>query len=327
MKDRRFGRQTPGPQPQAFTQRPANGVTAGYAGNPLAERKTFAERTPLHPNCRIILECAPAEIELRVIDLVAPIGKGQRGLIVAPPRTGKTVLLQKLARTIVRHHAECHLIVLLIDERPEEVTEMRRHVVGPSAEVVTSTFDKPPSSHIRVAEAVLERAKRMVEVGQDVVILLDSITRLARAYNAEALDRGRTLSGGVTAGALEKPKRFFGAARNFEEGGSLTILATALIDTGSRMDEVIFEDFKGTGNMELHLDRRLADRRIWPAIDIAASGTRRQELLLKPEELRAIDVVRRVLNDMHPVQAMERLTVRLKKSCSNAEFLGNLQAA
>jgi transcription termination factor Rho len=287
----------------------------------VAARILFEDRTPLHPNRRLILEREPEEMEVRVIDLVTPIGKGQRGLIVAPPRTGKTVLLQKLARSILRNHPECYVIVLLIDERPEEVTEMRRNVVGPSAEVISSTFDKPASAHVHVAQVVLEKAKRRVEFGQDVVILLDSITRLARAYNAEVPGNGKTLSGGLSAGALEKPKRFFGAARSFEEGGSLTILATALVDTGSRMDEVIFEEFKGTGNMELHLERRLVDKRVWPAVDINASGTRREELLLDPEELRRVWLLRKVLSDMHPVEAMELLTARLKKARSNAEFL------
>jgi transcription termination factor Rho len=293
----------------------------------LRERVLFADRTPLHPNRRLTLGRESEEIDLRVIDLVAPIGKGQRGLIVAPPRTGKTVLLQKLVRSILRNHPECYVLVLLIDERPEEVTEMRRGVSGPSAEVVSSTFDRPASEHIRVAEIVLEKAKRLVELGRDVVILLDSITRLARAYNAETPDNGKTLSGGVTAGALQKPKAFFGAARNFEEGGSLTILATALIDTGSRMDEVIFEEFKGTGNMELHLDRRLAERRVWPAVDINRSGTRREELLLPAEELRRVWLVRKALSGRNPVDAMELLTSRLKKSRTNAEFLlGMLRA-
>jgi transcription termination factor Rho len=284
----------------------------------------FAERTPLHPDRRIVLEREPGELGLRVIDLVAPVGKGQRGLIVAPPRTGKTVLLRQIGQSLLSNHPECHVIVLLIDERPEEVTEMRSALKGPSVEVIGSTFDRPASEHVRVAEGVLERAKRLVEGGRDVVILLDSITRLARAYNAEAPDKGKTLSGGLTAGALAEPKAFFGAARNTEEGGSLTVLATALIDTGSRMDEVIFEEFKGTGNMELHLDRRLADRRVWPAIDINRSGTRREELLLDPEELRRVWLLRKVLGDRNPVEAMEALTGRLAKSRSNADFLAGL---
>ncbi len=291
----------------------------------VADRLLFEDRTPLHPNRRLTLERGPEELELRVIDLITPLGKGQRGLIVAPPRTGKTVLLQKLARAILGNHPECHVLLLLIDERPEEVTEMRQHLAGTSAEIISSTFDRPATEHLRVAEFALEKAKRMVEFGRDVVILLDSITRLARAYNAEVPDSGKTLSGGLTAGALEKPKRFFGAARNFEEGGSLTILATALIDTGSRMDEVIFEEFKGTGNMELHLDRRLADRRVWPAIDIDASGTRREELLLEAEELRRVWLLRKGLSGMKPVEAMELLIGRLKQSRSNADFLAGLQ--
>ena len=290
----------------------------------VAQRVVFQDLTPLHPEGRIILESGPEDLNLRVIDLVTPIGKGQRGLIVAPPRTGKTVLLQKMARSVLRNHPECYLFVLLVDERPEEVTEMRRVVTGPKAEVVSSTFDEPAHEHIHVAEVVLEKARRLVECGQDVVILLDSITRLARAYNTEAPANSKTLSGGITAGALEKPKNFFGSARNIEEGGSLTILATALVDTGSKADEVIFEEFKGTGNMELHLDRRLVDKRVWPAIDVNSSGTRREELLLDPEELRRVWLLRKVLSDMNPVEAMELLTTRLRKTKSNAEFLLNM---
>jgi transcription termination factor Rho len=284
-------------------------------------RVAFEDLTPLHPDRRLKLEAGGDDLNLRVVDLVTPVGKGQRGLIVSPPRAGKTVLLQKIARSLLRNHPECYVIVLLIDERPEEVTEMRRTVAGPSAEVVSSTFDAPAREHIHVTEIVLEKAKRLVESGRDVVLLLDSLTRLARAYNTEAPDHGKTLTGGVVAGALQKPKRFFGAARNIEEGGSLTILATALIDTGSRMDEVIFEEFKGTGNMELHLDRRLVDKRVWPAIDVNRSGTRKEELLVTPEELRSLHILRRVLSDMHPVEAMELLTARLRKTRSNAEFL------
>ncbi len=292
-----------------------------------AAQVLFEDLTPLHPSKRLILETDPGELNTRVVDLVTPIGKGQRGLIVSPPRAGKTVLLQKIARSILHNHPECYVIVLLIDERPEEVTEMRRSVVGPSAEVVSSTFDEPAHEHVQVSEIVIEKAKRLVEFGRDVVILLDSITRLARAYNTETPASGKTLSGGIVAGALQMPKRFFGAARSLEEGGSLTILATALVDTGSRMDEVIFEEFKGTGNMELHLDRRLVDKRVCPAIDINASGTRREELLLDPEELRRIWLLRKVLSDMHPVEAMELLTARLKKTRSNAEFLLGMQLA
>ena len=281
----------------------------------------FEDLTPLHPNRRLVLETSGEELPMRVVDLVTPIGQGQRGLIVSPPRAGKTVLLQKIALAIRQNHPECYLIVLLIDERPEEVTDMVRTVSGPTAEVVASTFDEPSSEHIHVSEIALEKAKRMVEGGRDVVILLDSITRMARAHNTEAPSGGKLLSGGLDSNAMQKPKRFFGAARSVEEGGSLTILATALIDTGSRMDEVIFEEFKGTGNMELHLDRRLVDKRVWPAIDINRSGTRKEELLLHPEELERVRTLRRVLADMHPVEAMELLTTRLKKSKSNAEFL------
>src|SRR5579884_1722164 len=287
----------------------------------LTQKVVFDDLTPLHPNKRLSLETESNEINMRVMDLVTPIGKGQRGLIVAPPRTGKTILLQKLATAILKNHPECYVIVLLIDERPEEVTEMERTVKGQYVEVVSSTFDEPASRHVQVSEMVIEKAKRMVEYGQDVVILLDSITRLARAYNTEVPHSGKILSGGVDANALHKPKRFFGAARNIEEGGSLTILATALIDTGSRMDEVIFEEFKGTGNMELHLDRRLVDKRVWPAIDVNRSGTRKEDLLMDPEELRRMYILRKVLSDMNPVEAMELLTNRMSRTKGNAEFL------
>jgi transcription termination factor Rho len=288
----------------------------------LADKVNFDDLTPLYPEERLVMESDHEGIEMRIMDLVTPIGKGQRGLIVAPPRTGKTILLQKIANSISRNNPEVDLIVLLIDERPEEVTDMERSVKG---EVISSTFDEPASRHVQVAEMVIEKAKRMVEYGRDVVILLDSITRLARAYNNEVPHSGRILTGGVDASALQKPKRFFGAARNIEEGGSLTILATALIDTGSRMDEVIFEEFKGTGNMELHLDRRLADKRVWPALDITRSGTRKEELLLDPEEQRRIWVLRKVLHDMNPVEAMELLKSKLKQLRSNAEFLMSMQ--
>jgi transcription termination factor Rho len=281
----------------------------------------FEDLTPLHPNRRLLLETDAEEISSRVIDLVTPIGKGQRALIVSPPRAGKTVLLQKMALAIRKNHPECYIIVLLIDERPEEVTDMLRSVSGPTAEVVASTFDEPPSEHLHVSEIALEKAKRMVEYGRDVVILLDSITRLARAHNTEAPSGGKLLSGGLDSNAMQKPKRFFGAARSTEEGGSLTILATALIDTGSRMDEVIFEEFKGTGNMELHLDRRLVDKRIWPAIDINRSGTRKEELLMHPDEVERVRALRRVLADMHPTEAMELLVGRLRKTKANLEFL------
>ena len=284
----------------------------------LNEMTVFDDLTPLHPDERIMLEVKKDEIEMRIMDLVTPIGKGQRGLIVAPPRTGKTVLIQEIANSITKNHPEVNLIILLIDERPEEVTEMARAV---QAEVIGSTFDEPASRHVQVAEMVVEKAKRMVEYKKDVVILLDSITRLARAYNTEVPHSGKILSGGVDASALQKPKRFFGAARNIEEGGSLTIIATALVDTGSRMDEVIFEEFKGTGNMELHLDRRLADKRLFPSIDINRSGTRKEELLLDAEELKRVWVLRRVLNEMSPTEVLELLSSRLSKTQTNAEFL------
>ncbi len=288
------------------------------------DRVPFEELTPLYPQKRLVMEVTPEDLTGRVIDLVTPIGMGQRGLIVAPPRTGKTVILQKIANAISHNHPEVVLIVLLIDERPEEVTDMERTVKG---EVISSTFDEPAARHVQVAEMVIEKAKRLVEGGKDVVILLDSITRLGRAYNNEVPHSGRILSGGVDAAALQHPKRFFGAARAIEEGGSLTIIATALIDTGSRMDEVIFEEFKGTGNMELHLDRRLADRRIWPAIDITRSGTRKEELLLHPEEMKRVWLLRKVLSEMNQVEAMELLKSKLKKFKTNAEFLMTLSPA
>jgi len=284
----------------------------------LAETITFEDLTPFHPEKRIFLETTTEEINMRVVNLVTPIGFGQRMLIVAPPRTGKTVLLQKIANAVSANHPEAYVIILLIDERPEEVTEMRR---ATQAEVISSTFDEPASRHIQIAEMVIEKAKRMVEFGRDVVILLDSITRLGRAYNAEMPHSGRIMTGGIDANALQKPKRFFGAARKMEEGGSLTIIGTALIDTGSKMDEVIFEEFKGTGNSELHLDRRLVDRRVWPAIDISRSGTRKEELLLDPQELKLVYRLRKVLAEMNPVEAMELLISRLGKFKTNAEFL------
>jgi transcription termination factor Rho len=255
---------------------------------------------------------------------LTPIGKGQRGLIVAPPRTGKTVLLQKIANALLHNHPECRLFILLLDERPEEVTDMRTRVHGTAAEVVSSTFDRESAEHCRVAEAVLKRAQALVEAGTDVVLLMDSLTRLARACNGLAPAGAKILTGGIAAGALDWPKRFFGTARQFEEGGSLTILATALIDTGSRMDDVIFEEFKGTGNWELHLDRRLAERRVWPALDIARSGTRREELLVPAEDLRRLRLLRKVLSDSRPGEAMQMLTNRLKRTLSNAEFLRSL---
>jgi len=284
----------------------------------LQHRNHFEELTPVYPMERIQLETSPEQIAMRLVNLVSPLGKGQRGLIVAPPKAGKTTLLKMVANSITANHPEIHLIVLLIDERPEEVTDMKRSVKG---EVVSSTFDMPADNHVRVAEMVLERAKRMGENGQDVVILLDSLTRLARAYNLVEPSSGRTLSGGVDPGALHKPKRFFGAARKIEEGGSLTIMATALVETGGRMDEVIFEEFKGTGNMELHLDRKLADRRIFPAIDIMRSGTRKEELLLSPQELETMWVLRKLLSSLGPAETMELLLDRLSHTKTNLELM------
>jgi transcription termination factor Rho len=283
----------------------------------------FKNLTPYFPTERLMLEDEPSELSTRVVDLVTPIGKGQRGLIVAPPRTGKTVLLQKIAHSITKNNPEVVLIVLLIDERPEEVTDMNHNVDG---EVVSSTFDEPPERHVQVAEMVIEKAKRLVEFGKDVVILLDSITRLARAYNTLQPHSGKILTGGVDANALHKPKRFFGAARNIENiPGSLTIIATALVDTGSRMDDVIFEEFKGTGNMELHLDRKLVDKRVYPAINIEKSGTRKEELLLHPDELHKVWSLRKVMNGVPAVEAMELLIGKMKKVNTNIEFLMNLQ--
>ncbi|NOY82700.1 MAG: transcription termination factor Rho [Kiritimatiellaeota bacterium] len=286
------------------------------------ERIPFENLTPLFPNQRLIMERETDEITMRVVDLVSPVGRGQRGLIVAAPRTGKTVILQKMANSITNNNDDILLIVLLIDERPEEVTDMKRSVDG---EVIHSCFDEPPERHVQVAEMAIERARRLVEHGRHVVILLDSITRLARAYNTIEPHSGRILSGGVDANALHKPKRFFGSARNIEEGGSLTIIATALVETGSRMDEVIFEEFKGTGNMELHLDRRLVEKRTFPAINIEKSGTRREELLLDPEELERVWSLRRILSGVPPVEAMELLINKLKKTQNNIEFLMSLQ--
>ena len=280
----------------------------------------FEDLTPLHPNERFVLETEPDKIETRIIDLVAPIGKGQRALIVAPPRTGKTVLLQLLTKAINQNYPDSKIIVLLIDERPEEVTDFRRNTAE-DVEVVASTFDEQTHRHVQVAEMVIEKARRMVEFGDDVVILLDSITRLARAYNAEMPHSGKIMTGGIDSGALTRPKKFFGSARATEDGGSLTILGTALVDTGSKADEVIFEEFKGTGNSELHLDRRLVEKRIYPAIDIAASGTRREELLMDPKELELVYRLRKVLSDMNVVEAMELMKSRLKKTKSNGEFL------
>jgi transcription termination factor Rho len=282
------------------------------------EKILFDNLTPLYPDERLCLETDPDNYSARVMDLMTPIGMGQRGLIVAAPRTGKTMLLQNIANSIARNHPEVVLIVLLIDERPEEVTDMERSV---KAEVISSTFDEPPQRHIQVAEMVLEKAKRLVEHKRDVVILLDSITRTARAYNTVVPASGKILSGGLDANALQRPKRFFGAARNIEEGGSLTIIATALIETGSRMDEVIFEEFKGTGNMEIHLDRKLTEKRIFPSIDINRSGTRKEELLLPPEDLNRIWILRKLLSPLSPVDSMEFLLEKLKDTKNNADFL------
>ena len=285
-------------------------------------RAPFKELVPLYPEERIILEgVGDNPLEMRIVDLITPIGRGQRGLIVAPPRTGKTILLQMLAKSIVKNAPDAHLIILLVDERPEEVTDFERMLPEGKREIVSSTFDEPASRHLQVAEMVMLRAKSLVEAGEDVVILLDSITRLARASNIEAPSNGKLLSGGMDATALQFPKRFFGAARNIENGGSLTILATALIETGSKMDELIFEEFKGTGNMELVLDRRLSDRRIFPAIDINRSGTRKEELLFTPEEIKRIWMMRKVLNEMDPVESMETLISKMRKTRVNAEFL------
>ncbi|OIN96694.1 transcription termination factor Rho [Candidatus Desantisbacteria bacterium CG1_02_38_46] len=285
------------------------------------EHPLFDNLTPLYPQGHIVLEREPNELSMRIMDLITPIGKGQRGLIVAAPRTGKTILLQKIANSITVNHPEIKLIVLLIDERPEEVTDMQRSV---NAEVIYSTFDEKPERHVQVADMVMEKAKRLVEYKKDVVILLDSITRLARAHNQVVPSSGKVLSGGLDSNALHRPKRFFGSARNIEEGGSLTVLATALIETGSRMDDVIFEEFKGTGNMELQLIRQLADRRVFPAIDINRSGTRKEELLFSEEILNKVWVLRKVLNSLNPVEAMELLVEKIKRTKSNKEFLGSM---
>ena len=281
-------------------------------------RTLFDNLTPLYPTKKVKLESSPGEYTMRVMDMLSPIGKGQRGLIVSPPKSGKTIILQKIANSITRNHPEIKLIILLIDERPEEVTDMQRTVQG---EVISSTFDEPAERHVQVANMVIEKAKRLVEAGEDVVILLDSITRLARAHNTVIPHSGRILSGGVDANALHKPKRFFGAARNTEDGGSLTIIATALIDTGSRMDEVIFEEFKGTGNMELVLNRDLADRRMFPAIDVNKSGTRKEELLLKDDELNKIWILRKILSEFDSIEAMDFLLDKMRGTKNNKEFL------
>lgn len=282
-------------------------------------RPLFDNLTPYYPTEKIKLEYNPSDYSTRVMDLLTPVGKGQRGLIVAAPRTGKTMLLQSIAKAIKKNHPDIYLIILLIDERPEEVTDWKRQVTG--AEIISSTFDEPAQRHCQVSEMVIERAKRLVEEGIDVVILLDSLTRLARAYNAITPSSGKVLSGGLEATALQRPKRFFGTARNIEEGGSITIIATALVETGSRMDDVIFEEFKGTGNMEVHLDRKLADKRIFPSIDIGASGTRKEELLLPPDVLNKVWILRKVLSTLSPIEAMEFLLSKLKGTKSNKEFL------
>jgi transcription termination factor Rho len=289
--------------------------------NLLPQKVRFDDLTPLHPDQRVVMEYDSGDASTRVVDMIAPIGFGQRGLIVSPPRAGKTILLQKMARAVLNNFPEAYVFMLLIDERPEEVTDMEREVKGPNCEVISSTFDEPASRHVQVAQMVIEKAKRMVEFGHDVVIFLDSITRLARAWNSECQPSGKVLSGGIDANAMQQPKRFFGSARKVEEGGSLTILATALVETGSKMDEVIFEEFKGTGNLEIVLDRNLVDKRIWPALDINASGTRREEMLMDPEEYRRVCILRKVLSSMNGPEAMELLLSRLEKTKSNAEFL------
>ena len=295
----------------------------GIEPNKVRGRTLFDNLTPVYPTKKVSLESAPGEYSMRVMDMLAPIGKGQRGLIVSPPKTGKTILLQKIANSIARNHSEVKIIILLIDERPEEVTDMERSVQG---EVISSTFDEPPERHVQVANMVIEKAKRLVEAQEDVVILLDSITRLARAHNIVVPHSGRILSGGVDSNALHKPKRFFGAARNIEDGGSLTIIATALIDTGSRMDDVIFEEFKGTGNMELVLDRNLSDRRIFPAIDVNRTGTRKEELLIKEDDLGKIWILRKILSDLNSVEAMEFLLDKMRGTKNNKEFLNNMNS-
>ncbi|HUP92371.1 MAG TPA: transcription termination factor Rho, partial [Solimonas sp.] len=286
------------------------------------ERPFFDNLTPLHPDKRFNLETTREELTTRLMDLIAPIGKGQRGLIISPPKAGKTMLLQNIATSITSNHPDVYLIVLLVDERPEEVTDMQRTVRG---EVIASTFDEPATRHVQVAEMVIEKAKRLVEHKRDVVILLDSITRLARAYNTVAPSSGKVLSGGVDANALQKPKRFFGAARNIEEGGSLTIIATALVDTGSKMDEVIYEEFKGTGNSEIHLERRISEKRVFPAININRSGTRKEELMMDPAELQKVWILRKVMHDMDELAAMEMLIDRMRQTKTNQAFFESMK--
>ena len=288
----------------------------------MAERRpNFEHLTPIFPNVRLHMETPGGKPSMRIVDILSPIGKGQRGMIVSPPKAGKTTLLKQIAKAITVNHREMHLIILLIDERPEEVTDIKESIEGPNVEVIYSTFDELPEHHKRVSEMVLERAKRLVEHGKDVTILLDSITRLARAYNLTVAPSGRTLSGGLDPAALHMPKRFFGAARNMREGGSLTILATALVDTGSRMDDVVFEEFKGTGNMELVLDRKLSEKRIFPAIDILKSGTRRDDLLLSPEEREAVDIIRKATTDMRSEEIVERVLDLFARTRNNREFV------
>jgi len=311
-----------GDRPQKFNPLVKVDSVNGQEPDEARNRADFGKLTPLYPQERLRLETTPTNMSTRIIDLVAPIGKGQRGLIVSPPKAGKTIILQEIANAISANNPEVHLMVVLVDERPEEVTDMQRSVKG---EVIASTFDRPAEDHTTIAELAIERAKRLVEMGHDVVVLLDSMTRLGRAYNLAAPPSGRILSGGVDSAALYPPKKFFGAARNIEEGGSLTILATALVETGSRMDEVIFEEFKGTGNMELKLDRRLADRRIFPAVDIESSGTRREEILMAPDELKIIWKLRRVLHALDQQQSIELLLTKLRETKSNLEFLMQVQ--
>lgn len=295
----------------------------GIAPEKIRGRTLFDNLVPVYPTKKLALESAPGEFSMRIMDLLSPIGKGQRGLIVSPPKSGKTILLQKIANSITRNNPDVKLLILLIDERPEEVTDMERLVKG---EVISSTFDEPAERHVQVANMVIEKAKRLVEAGEDVIILLDSITRLARAHNIVVPHSGRILSGGVDSNALHKPKRFFGAARNIEDGGSLTIIATALVETGSRMDDVIFEEFKGTGNMELVLNRDLSDRRIFPAIDVNRSGTRREELLIKEDELQKIWILRKILSELSPVEAMDFLLDKMRGTKNNKEFLLNMNS-
>jgi transcription termination factor Rho len=331
---RRFGLKT-GDTVQGVIRKPKDGEkyfallkinsVNGLDPSVLGDRWMFDRLTPLHPDKKFILEADPTFISTRLMDIFTPIGKGQRGLIVAPPKAGKTVLLKEIAQSLLTNHGDIYLIILLIDERPEEVADMRRSIKGAHAEVISSTFDESADRHVQVAEIVLEKAKRLVEVGKDVVILLDSITRLARAYNTMMPASGKVLTGGIDANALQRPKRFFGAARNTEESGSLTIIGTALIETGSRMDEVIYEEFKGTGNMELHMSRKLSNRRIFPAFDLLISGTRREELLLPEDELNKSWVLRKFLTTMNPIEGMEFLIDKMKKHKTNIDFFDSIQ--